>query len=1155
MFKTKNIFKILSFVIVFQIVFSSGFNHIKNRFEIMNNNTVFSANNMLGKFKIEKTDESNKFISGSEFTLTGNDNFTKTIKVENGKAEVTDLTPGVYTLKETKPPDGYIVSKNSWTINVKDDGFTTVVENKIDEKTELSEIGNMSIVRNAMPRNLLRNAMNVKLDESKLYDKTTNPDHNFEYSEKETENRDGERYKNPTKSDFYNYEGIFKGSKINVAGLNKYLSPTSTPGEYDVHLKVKGNTVKDENKIGVVIVYDNSASMQDSPNGYDSRFNVAKKATTSFIKKLLENPNVEIGLVTFAGNIYDGQNHYDNLRYTYYYYENFCHDFTKNANDLISKLPTKPADKDLPMGGTYTAKGLKKAQDFFEKRNDFDKKFIVTITDGIPTFSPTIDRISNDTATMNYEDSNRKGSGFLYPLEDISSTGQYVKPPGKPYQAYKDEHYGYVTINDNGEATRYQAQEIKNKGIEMHTVGIQIFGDAEASKEDAEKLMQDISTKPEYFYNTHNLDKLENNLLKVLNSIEQNTIKNGSVVDKMGNQVIFDKNFNNNGYKLTGYKGNQENKDITIGVEVKYDETTKNIEIKNLNLGTDEWIDLTYRVHLNIEDSSFKEKTFFKTNEIATLNPNSQHPDVKYKFPEPEILANLKEISIIKKWQNIGTEDKTAKFELQRKLKEEDDSKYIAVRNKSGEVISATTTLNSGKESIHTFKELIPFNNQGKLYEYRVIESLIPDGYDSITINDGSGINKIINREIPVIKVKNLPNNVEFTKQGVSNTPLDKVKFKLEVKENSEWKTVEEYREILSEKGKIKLEKLKIGEYRLIETEALEGYIKPDENSPVATFIVNNSGEFENIKTNSSDNRIIKNDLDAIDLKILKFEKGTSTKILQGATFELYKNNSKPDFTNPVEKITSSDGLSYWTTQNDGTVTIKGLKDGTYWLKETEAPLGYKKKDDFVGPIKIEKGIVTFEEKEIENKTIQIENERNPMKFYISKQDDKGTVIKQGTLKLKLKDVKFNGNSDEKEFNLATDYIDYEVNIDGHTEKQSGLLIEIPIDIKTAVYELTETIAPLGYQLSSEKYKIKIDQEKRTIEVLNDQNSTKQVLYKEDKDKKQILQGLPFVIKNEKAVYPSTGGPGTLMYLLVGSTIMAISLLTFRRQFKNLKTK
>lgn len=90
-------------------------------------------------FSFTKTDPSGKALPGAAFTLTG-EGYTQTATSgENGTVTFTDLKPGkTYRLEETRAPGGYLLSTETWTIEVGTDGGMTVKDEsgKTVEKPE-----------------------------------------------------------------------------------------------------------------------------------------------------------------------------------------------------------------------------------------------------------------------------------------------------------------------------------------------------------------------------------------------------------------------------------------------------------------------------------------------------------------------------------------------------------------------------------------------------------------------------------------------------------------------------------------------------------------------------------------------------------------------------------------------------------------------------------------------------------------------------------------------------------------------------------------------------------------------------------------------------------------------------------------------------------
>ncbi len=78
-----------------------------------------------GWLKITKVDQSSIPLAGAEFTLFAEDGTTaikKGISGSNGIVQLKTITPGEYILQETKAPDGYNISAQTYTVSVvKDD--------------------------------------------------------------------------------------------------------------------------------------------------------------------------------------------------------------------------------------------------------------------------------------------------------------------------------------------------------------------------------------------------------------------------------------------------------------------------------------------------------------------------------------------------------------------------------------------------------------------------------------------------------------------------------------------------------------------------------------------------------------------------------------------------------------------------------------------------------------------------------------------------------------------------------------------------------------------------------------------------------------------------------------------------------------------------
>lgn len=117
----------------------------------------------------------------------------------------------------------------------------------------------------------------------------------------------------------------------------------------------------------IVLVIDTSGSMND-----DNRIEGAKDAANAFVDNVLDgSQSTQIGIVRFAANV------------------SIVSDFTNNKDELHSKINALSAK-----GGTFTQAGVKQARTMLAK-SGADKKYMVVLSDGVPTFNYQISDPNN----------------------------------------------------------------------------------------------------------------------------------------------------------------------------------------------------------------------------------------------------------------------------------------------------------------------------------------------------------------------------------------------------------------------------------------------------------------------------------------------------------------------------------------------------------------------------------------------------------------------------------------------------------------------------------------------------------------------------------------------------------------------------------------
>nr|WP_231909343.1 SpaA isopeptide-forming pilin-related protein [Streptococcus pyogenes] len=189
--------------------------------------------------------------------------------------------------------------------------------------------------------------------------------------------------------------------------------------------------------------------------------------------------------------------------------------------------------------------------------------------------------------------------------------------------------------------------------------------------------------------------------------------------------------------------------------------------------------------------------------------------------------------------------------------------------------------------------------------------------------NTSSGVANNIEPTVTIRNYKIKKGSIVFTKQDVeTKMTLSGVAFRLEKKEENDWQIIEKYKDVQTgTEGKLILSDLDPGEYQLIETKPLDGYLVS--SGPVVTFTITDQGTEGTVKP--SDKIIPNTKPGKQKIKVIKKDEQSRVP-LAGAKFQLESNKG-------VVLTGETDGK--------GEYTFTNLPFGDYILTEIAAPKGY----------------------------------------------------------------------------------------------------------------------------------------------------------------------------------------------------------------------
>lgn len=849
--------------------------------------------------------------------------------------------------------------------------------------------------------------------------------------------------------------------------IRKFAKETTTPGLFDVYLNARGNVQKDITPLDLVLVVDWSGSMNDN-----DRIGEVKIGVDRFVDTLADSGITDKINMGYVG--YSSEGH------------NYSNGTVQMGSFASVKNQVKSITPSWTNGGTFTQKGLRDAGDMLSVPNGH-KKVIVLLMDGVPTFSYKVQRVRAQSSNDYY------GTQFSNTQDQPGNTSRIARSYYAPDQNNQSRRIDSTFI-----ATIGEAMALKERGIEIHGLGIQLQSDSAAglSKAEVESRMRKMVSADEkgdlYYESADHATDISEYLAKKAVQISA-TVSNGQINDPIAEPFIYQPG-------TLSVKSVGTNP-TTVTPTISIDGNT--IKSNQIYLGKNQEIQIHYQVRIQTENEDFHPNFWYQMNGRTTFQP-SIDTDELAEFGIPSAKAPGVSLHIKKLWEefdnNPANRPDQVTFEIQRNHTTDAaawKNGYIRITKPTKDTANTweradveKLSANSG-ESYQEILSLPQYNNQGQAFSYQTIKELPVPGYDS--------------QQIDALTWKNTkqftPLDLKITKNSsTGEKDLIGAVFKL---------TGDSIDTLLTDNGdgtyslpeNVKLQKEMT--YTLTETKAPEGHELSKKTTWKIKIASNGTVTVDGKIVTTSDDTIqltIENPFIEIPIAVRKYTmQGTGKEMnLKGAAFALQKKETNGAY-QPMDNQT---------TNEKGLAIFDSLTPGEYRVVETAGPAGY---DTSPGnyEFQIDKyGKIIYTGKNIETTngmwTLTHQNRLKAFDLTVHKKEDNGQALKGA------------------KFRLQGPEIDLELPKDG--QETDTFLFE---NLKPGTYKLTETFTPGGYQGLKDPVTI-IIKEDGSIQV--EGQDYESVLSPGAKNNQISLD----ITNQAKVPLPETGGIGRLGIYLVG---------------------
>ncbi|WP_430617798.1 hypothetical protein IGI86_001173 [Enterococcus sp. AZ188] len=872
---------------------------------------------------------------------------------------------------------------------------------------------------------------------------------------------------------YIEYGGV--GDEADFA-LRKFAKETNTPGLFDVYLNVRGNVQRQIDPIDVVLVVDWSGSMNEM-----GRITEVKKGVDRFLNQIEGSGIQDSVYMGYVGYSSDGNN----------YQNKTCQlgKFSEVKETIRTMTPETAA------GGTFTQRGLRQAGDMLSTQNGH-KKVIVLLTDGVPTYSYHVSKVHTQADGSYY------GTAFSLSQDQPMNTSHL-------YNGYfaSDQYGNSKWINNTFVATIGEAMALKERGIEIHGLGIQLQGDQTAgyTKADVEnKMRQMVSADEEghLYYESANeaadiADYLEKKALHI-----SATVTDGEITDPISQPFLYEEN--SLSIKSVGSAA------LTVQPEVTISDNTLNAS--GLYLGEGQELQIHYQVRIQTEAADFKPDTWYQMNGETVFYPNHQS-DQKALFGVPSAKAPGKELTIKKVWEeydgDTSSRPESVYFEISRSpvtSKESWQTGYLKLtetdaQDQTSWERSKVSAVSEKDGTDYEETRLLPlYNNQGETFNYQVTNELAVSGYEStrVDVSTWKNTKTFVPLALNLIKksavgeVKLTGAVFELTGAGKTVTLVDQGDGTYGLPADTTLQKSQTYR--------LKEVTAPAGHHLAKQTEWLihideQGHATID-GQPVT--LVEHTITLE-----------ITNPFKEIPVAIRKYTLQNEQQVLlAGAVFSLQQKTAGGDYQEIASETSDDVGMAEFTI----------LEPGAYRISETAGPLGY---DTVAGDYEFVVGTdgkIQYQGENVDGDancwTLTHGNQLKPFDLVVNKQDELGQALEGAKFRL-------SGNGRTVEL----------------PENGEALAVFHFQDLTPGSYTLEETGTPAGYAGLTAPVQIKIEEDGQ---VFIDEERLPNLLVSGEKNNQ-----IELIVTNQvKVSLPETGGnwhgwmvilSASLLVLLAGS--------------------